>query len=60
MDIEDKNNGKLHQVVCPECDYRMPIYYDDESECKGVRVPCKGRHCSHFFEIKIENGKQIK
>nr|DAY96734.1 MAG TPA: hypothetical protein [Caudoviricetes sp.] len=38
----------------------MPLYYNDDAECKGVMVPCKGRNCHAFFELKIENGKQIR
>ncbi len=56
-------NGKKKQslrVECPKCGYKMPIYYDETAECKGVTISCKGRNCHHVFEIKIEHGKQIK
>ena len=51
---------EYQQVQCTDCGYKMPIFYTKEAECKGVMIPCKGRHCSSVFELKIEKGKQIK
>ena len=50
----------MRRVKCPKCNYQMPIYYDGTAESHGVVVPCKGRNCGAFFEIKIRNGKQIR
>lgn len=55
-----KDSEKTTQVQCTECGYKMPIFYTDQAKCEGVFVQCKGRHCRNTFEIKIENGKQIK
>lgn len=57
MNLEKK---RLVQVVCPECGYKMPLFYSREAECKGVQVACKGRKCSCIFEVKIKDGQQIK
>lgn len=57
MNVDRK---KYTQVQCPACGYRMPLFFTAEAECKGVQVACKGRKCSHIFEVKIKNGQQIK
>lgn len=57
MKLDKKEHS---QVQCTECGYKMPIFYTKEAKCKGVMISCKGRHCSNVFELKIENGKQIK
>lgn len=44
---------KLKQVICPYCNYKMPIKYRDNAICKGLIVKCKGRNCKKEFEIKI-------
>ncbi len=49
---------KKIQVICPNCGYKMPLFYDAEAESKGIHVVCKGRNCKHIFEIKIKKGKQ--
>ena len=55
------NEKKIkHRVTCPACGYKMPIYYDDKAKAYGVTVTCKGRNCHAVFELKIENGKQIR
>ena len=51
---------EFNRVQCPDCDYQMPIFYGENANCSGVMVPCKGRNCHAFFEIKIKDGKQIK
>ena len=56
----EKEKKIKHRVICPICGYQMPIYYDDQAESKGVTVTCKGRNCRAVFEVKIENGKQIR
>lgn len=58
--IERIIDKKIRRVRCPECDYQMPIYYNEEAESHGVVVPCKGRNCGALIEIKIKNGKQIR
>lgn len=60
MKMQKTKNKEIVQVVCPACGYRMPIYYEPEAESSGVRVRCKGRNCTEFFEIKIHRGQQIK
>lgn len=50
----------MAQVECPECGYKMPVFYGSASECSGVAVSCKGRNCHAVFEVKIKKGKQIK
>lgn len=57
MEIDKEKHA---QVKCTECGYKMPIFYTEEANCEGVLIPCKGRHCSNVFELKINNGKQIK
>lgn len=54
-----KRKGLL-RVTCPGCGYKMPVFYDRRAESHGVFVPCKGRGCDAFFEVKIENGKQVR
>lgn len=54
--MDDKQ--KMMRVECPECGYKMPIWYEEEAECRKVRVACKGRQCKNIFEIRIEEGKQ--
>lgn len=56
----EKDEKKYIQVVCPDCGYRMPVFYGEEAYSKGVRIACKGRKCRHIFELKIEGGQQIK
>lgn len=51
---------KKKKVQCPECDYKMPIFYNEKANCEGVFTACKGRNCTAIFEIKIINGEQIK
>nr|DAD90682.1 MAG TPA: hypothetical protein [Myoviridae sp. ct5kl10] len=38
----------------------MPLTYDEQSECRGLFIACKGRKCKKTFEIKIINGKQVR
>ena len=57
MNVDRK---KYTQVQCPACGYRMPLFFTEKAECKGVQVASKGRKCSHIFEVKIKNGQQIK
>ena len=42
------------KIECPYCGYRMPIFYNEEAQCRGLTVRCKGRNCKKEFEIKIE------
>ena len=56
---EKKSMGTL-RVACPECGYQMPVFYDAQAESRNVFVPCKGRGCGAFFEVKIRNGKQVR
>lgn len=58
--MNESKKSTAKQVVCPKCGYRMPIFFVDGASCKGVVVRCKGRGCSEVFEVKIEEGKQIK
>lgn len=58
--IEKIRQEEMNRVECPECNYKMPIFFGKTAECSGVMVPCKGRNCRAFFEIKIVKGKQIK
>ncbi|QOV18910.1 hypothetical protein INP51_13085 [Blautia liquoris] len=51
---------KSVQVQCPVCGYRMPIFYTEETECRKLKVPCKGRHCKNIIEVTIKDGQQIK
>lgn len=51
---------KKMQVECPECGYKMPVFYDKDAESKGVHIACKGRNCKHIFEIIIKKGQQVK
>lgn len=41
------------KVKCPHCGYEMPIFYDENAYCKGLKTRCKGRKCKKEFEIKI-------
>lgn len=43
----------LKKIKCPYCGYEMPVYYNEQSQCKGVVVRCKGRNCKKEFEIKL-------
>lgn len=58
--MKNKKSKEMCQVACPECGYRMPIFYNQEATSKSVFVLCKGRGCGTFFEVRIENGKQVK
>ena len=58
--MERNDDKKPMQVKCPQCGYRMPIFYEDDAECKRITVACKGRKCGKIFEIRIVDGKQIK
>lgn len=57
--IEDVKK-KMIRVECPECRYKMPLFFEETAECSGVMVSCKGRNCHDRFELIIKNGKQIK
>ncbi|MCO7147404.1 hypothetical protein NIA28_13700 [Coprococcus catus] len=57
--IEDVKK-KMIRVECPECKYKMPLFFEETAECSGVMVSCKGRNCHARFELKIKDGKQIK
>ncbi len=48
---------KRNKIKCPYCGYKMPLYYDENSICKGVFVICKGRMCKKEFEVKIDKVK---
>ena len=48
------------KVRCPFCNYEMPLYFDEKTDCKGLKVKCKGRNCRKEFEVKIKENKQIK
>lgn len=43
----------MKKVKCPFCNYEMPIFYDDKSIARGLKVKCKGRNCKKEFEIKL-------
>lgn len=58
--IEKIKHKGILRVICPECGYTMPVFYDKQAESQGVFVPCKGRGCKTFFEVKIKNGKQVR
>ena len=58
LSLIEKN--KMNRVECPDCNYKMPIFFSDKAECTGVMVSCKGRNCHSIFEVKIKHGKQIK
>lgn len=58
--IEKIEKNNMNRVKCPDCEYKMPIFFSNTAECSGVMVSCKGRGCRSIFEIKIKNGKQIK
>lgn len=58
--IEKIEKNKMNRVECPDCNYKMPIFFSDKAECTGVMVSCKGRNCHSVFEVKIKHGKQIK
>lgn len=52
------DKSKYIKVLCPFCGYKMPLSYTSESQCKGIVLKCKGRHCKKLFELQIENGEQ--
>ena len=54
-----KREGML-RVTCPRCGYKMPVFYDGRAGSHGVFVPCKGRGCGAFFEIRIKDGGQVR
>ena len=56
---EKERSEELTRAKCPDCDYQMPIYFGGDANCCGVVVPCKGRNCHAFFELRIRDGKQI-
>lgn len=58
--MNEKEKKIMHRVKCPVCGYKMPIYYDNRAISQGVTVTCKGRNCHAVFELKIENGIQIR
>ena len=41
------------KVECPFCGYKMPIFYTEEAQCRGLFIKCKGKKCKKEFEIKI-------
>lgn len=49
---------KKYQVRCPYCGYKMPVFYDESAEGRGIHVACKGRSCKRVFELRIKQGKQ--
>lgn len=49
---------KKTQVQCPYCGYKMPVFYDETAESKGLHIVCKGRNCKRIFEVIIKQGKQ--
>lgn len=51
---------KKKRVICPYCNYRMPIEYDANSSTNGVFIRCKGSHCKKEFELVIKDGVQYK
>ena len=53
-------NQKMRMVKCPYCGYEMPLRLSQTADCKGVFIKCKGKNCKQIFEIKINNGKQVK
>lgn len=54
------NNARPMQVACPFCGYRMPVFFNESSECRGIYITCKGRGCKQKFEIAVKNGKQFE
>lgn len=58
--MNDQGKQIRIKAVCPMCGYIMPVRYDESAYCKGIFVTCKGRNCRTIFELKIENGKQVK
>lgn len=54
-----KDSKELLNIICPLCNYKMPISYSKDSEANCIFVRCKGRTCKQIFEIKIKNGKQV-
>lgn len=60
VNIEKLKEKYSLRVECPECGYKMPVFFTEDAECSGVMVACKGRNCHSIFEVTIKNGKQIK
>ena len=54
------NDVKRNRVICPYCNYRMPIEYDATASSHGVYIRCKGSHCKKDFELVIKDGVQYK
>lgn len=46
-----------HQVTCPYCGYKMPVFYDSTAVCRGLFLRCKGRGCRKWFEITCPTKK---
>lgn len=55
-----EDNTKVYNVVCPFCDYRMPVRYRAISKSYGVFLRCKNRDCKKEFELILEGGTQAK
>lgn len=57
-----QNGGRgtigFKKIKCPYCGYKMPFFYGEKAESRGVFAKCKGRNCKRLFEIKI--GKEGK
>lgn len=52
------------RIICPFCNYRMPIRFTAGAKAHGLFVKCKGRNCGKVFEIvlpqtKIENPQVV-
>lgn len=52
------------RIICPFCNYRMPISFKPGAKANGLFVKCKGRNCGKVFEIvlpqtKIENPQVV-
>ena len=58
--MKNRKSKGMCRATCPKCGYRMPVFYNREAASEGVFVPCKGRRCGAFFEVKIENGIQVR
>lgn len=53
-----KDEFEVGRVVCPYCGYKLPLFYNKDTNCFGLVVKCKGRNCHKMIDVRIKNGKQ--
>lgn len=48
------------KVRCPYCGHEQNVQYIPGAVSRGIYMRCKARQCKREFEVRIDNGREVK